>query len=395
MAPEVDVATRRLRVVGVSFAIVAALLLSASGALTVTVDDPSLTWSDRIAWLPIAAFAAIGGLLVHRLPRHPVGWLLSLFAALFGVMGAGDVLSRRLSDPALSDVAEWVGAWTWVLAIPVLALVMLLFPDGRLPSQRWRLGLAVIVAALAGGAALGGSLWAYRHLDLIALGDAFPGRAAPVGRVALPLVLLSFLTALASLVVRARRGNRTTRLQLKWLLLAVGLLALALVAASVLDWAGIGHQVVSDVAGIAGLTAVPLAIGVAITRHRLYEIDRILSRTVSYALVVSAIALAYAGAVIVLRPVFAPVAGGSDLAVAGSTLAAAALARPLHRRIRRAVDRRFDRGHYDAERLISAFAERSRRRVSGDVIGADLLATAAGAVQPSSVSMLLVSPAER
>lgn len=385
--------TRRLRASGLALATVAALVLVVTGVLTVTVDDPSLSWSDRIAWLPIATFAVVGGLLVHRLPRHPVGWLLSLFAALFGLVGAGDVVSRRLPDAPLGDVAEWVGSWVWVLALLLLTITMLLFPDGRLPSRRWRLGAGMVVVALVAGLTLGVSLWPYRHLELVELGDAFPGRAAAVGQVALPLLLLSFLTAVSSLVARARRGDRTTRLQLKWLLFAVALLAVALIGASVLDRYGIGHQRVSDVAGLAGLTAVPLAIGVAVTRHRLYEIERILSRTVSYAVVVSAIAGAYAVAVIVLRAALDPLAGGSDIAVAGSTLAAAALARPLHRRTRRIVDRRFDRGHYDAERLIAGFAERSRRRVSADAIDRDLRATAAGAVQPASVSVVLLMPA--
>lgn len=388
-----ETATRRMRLAGLALASLAALVLGVTGALTVTVDDPSLTWSDRIAWLPIASFAVVGGLLLHRLPRHPVGWLLSLSAALFGVVGTGDVVSRRLPRAPLGDVAEWAGAWMWLPAIVALALTILLFPDGRLPSRRWRAALVVVIGALLAGLVLGSTLWPYRHLELVELGDAFPGRAAAVAQVALPLLLLSWLTAVSSLFARARRGDRTTRLQLKWLLLAVALLAVALVGASLLDRYGIGHQLVSDVAGLAGLAAVPLAIGIAITRHRLYDIDRILSRTVAYTLVVSTLGLVYAAAVVVLRAVSAPVAGGSDLAVAGSTLLAAAVARPLHGRVRRSVDRRFDRSHYDAEVLIAGFAERSRRQVGGDEIVTDLRTTAALAVQPSSVAVMLTGAA--
>lgn len=384
-----------LRAAGLALAGVALLLLLGSGVLTLTGDGDGLAWSDRIAFLPLSAFAVVSGILLWKLPAHPIGWLLATFALIFGIIGTSDVLARTLTDRTAAEAAAWLSSWTWVLAIALLGLTMLVFPDGRLPSRRWAPVLVAGVGCLAGGLVLGAALWPYRHLDLLALGEAYPGRAGGVGRVVLPSSMLTFVAAVASLVARAVGGTRTIRLQLKWLLLAVTFLAVALVSAAVQDHYGVGHQAVSDVTGMLGLLTVPLAIGIAITRHRLYDIDRILSRTVAYTLVVSALGLVYVAAVIVLRAVSAPLAGGSDLAVAGSTLLAAALARPLHRRVRRSVDRRFDRSHYDAEVLIAGFAERSRRQVGGDQIVADLRTTAALAVQPSSVDVVVTGAAAR
>jgi hypothetical protein len=380
------------RRVGVAVAGTALLALLVGGVLTAVRADPAgaMTVGDRVAFLPLAMSAAVGLLLVHRLPRHPVGWLLTLFALLFGVAGVGDVVAVGAPGTSAAQVGGWLSSWLWVPAINTLSLTTLLFPDGRLVAPRWRAAAAVVGSGLVAGVVLGAALWPQRHLDLAAYGDAFPGAAAAVGQVALPATVLGFTLAVASLLRRAVGADATTRMQLKWLLFAVSLLALALLAAAVRDRYAIGNAALDDLLGVGGLLAVPVAIGVAITRHRLYDIDRIISRTVSYTVVVAGCVTVYGVGVLVLQRSLGPVLGGSDLAVAGSTLAAVAVARPLLTRTRHRVDRRFDRAAYDAVLLVERFADRSRRLVEAADLRRDLLGTVATAVEPTSVSLLLL-----
>ena len=196
-----------------------------------------------------------------------------------------------------------------------------------------------------------------------------------------------------SLIQRFRRSSGVECQQYKWFAAAVALAAPPLVVGLALTNASTG--VLGTISAAAwdlvfiGLGLIPLAIGVAVLRYRLYEIDRLVSRTISYAVVTAILAAAFAGSILVLQALLAPVTGGQTVAVAGSTLAAFALVSPLLRRVRGLVDRRFDRARYDAERTAAAFADRLRDEVDLAVVSADLARTAAGSLSPASIGLWL------
>jgi hypothetical protein len=362
---------------------------------TGSVGGPDLTAGDRVAPLPLALFAAVGGLLAFRRPGNPIGWLLIAFALLQVAGGISPLVAYSGQVPdVVSRGANWFGSWSWVPSIAGLGLVIVWFPDGRLPSRRWRPVLALLLAGLAGGLLIGGLLWPHRGTDLLALGDQWPGAA---GMVAFPVLMASvfgFVGALAAAVVRSRRGDAVTRLQMKWLLFGAALLAGALVIAAIADgpYARDVPQWLSDVLGMTGLTAVPVAIAIAVLRYRLYEIDRVIGRTVTYLIVVAVLAGTYTAAVIVLQGLLRPLTVESDLGVAGSTLLVAALFGPLRRRVRATVDRRFNRAHVDAQAQVERLSVRLREELDTSTVSADLLETVRGTLQPAACGLWLAGP---
>lgn len=351
------------------------------------------TIGDRVAPVTIGLFAVVGIVLVTKRPANPLGHLLAAFSLCLAVAGASSSLGLLLHDRSPGsgtvDVLAWVSAWAWLPGIGLLALAFLRFPDGGLASRAWRWAEAVLVLGLLADVALAVLLWPHRDPAMLVQEELWPGAAAVAGQVALLTQFPGFLAALVSLVVRYRRADRTVRQQLKWLLLAVTLLVVALLMAVVSDLAVEIDQTWRDLAGVVGLLGVPVAIGVAVLRHRLYDIDRILSRTVAYTLVLGFLVAVYLGAVVALQALLSPVAGTSDLAVAGSTLLVAALFRPVAARVRTAVDHRFDRARYDADRQLAALALRLRDAVALDDVIRDLEHTVGRTVQPRTVAVWL------
>jgi hypothetical protein len=359
-----------------------------------TVGGPELTVGDRIAPLPLSLFAAVGGLLAFRRPGHPIGWLLIGFALLQVAGGTAPLVAYSDRVPvAVSRSANWFGSWSWVPSIAGLGLVIVWFPDGRLPSRRWRPVLFLLLAGIAGGFLIGGLLWPRRGEDLLAVGDQWPGAAGVVAFPVLMATVFGFVGALAAAVVRSRRGDAVTRLQMKWLLFGAALLAAALVVASIAGgpYGREMPQWISDVLGMVGLTAVPVAIAIAVLRYRLYEIDRVISRTVTYLAVVAVLAGAYAAAVIVLQGLLRPLTVESDVAVAASTLLVAALFGPLLRRVRAVVDRRFNRAQVDAQAQLEQLSVRLRDELDPSTIAADLLGTVRGTLQPAACGLWLTA----
>ncbi|MBW3664483.1 MAG: hypothetical protein KY469_15390 [Actinobacteria bacterium] len=349
-----------------------------------------LTVGDRVAPLTMLMFAAVGGVLVWRRPEHPFGWVMVVFAALQGLNGTTSALVQRHTPPAsiVVDVASWVQSWIWIPALSLLALGILLFPDGRLPSRRWRHVLRVELVGLVGVVVLAVALWPHRGPDLVELGDAWPGFAGRVGKTAvLPLVFSGFVASLVSLFIRYRNAAVIVRLQLKWLMLAVTLLGVALISAALADVLGFGGQWWQDLFGVAGLFFLPVAIGIAVLRYRLLEIERILSRTVSYLLLTGVLLGVYASGVLGVGTLLP--GESSDLLVAGSTLAVAALFRPLRSRIQSIVDRRFNRARYDASRTVDAFGARLRDEIDLSTLARDLRDVAASALEPRAISVWL------
>jgi hypothetical protein len=345
--------------------------------------------------LGFSAFMVVGALIVAHRPSNAIGWIFSAigllaFTALLAVEYATYAYVTRPGSLPGATLAAWYGSWPWVPAI-ALALIFtpLLFPTGRLLSPRWRpiawlAGAATAAFMLLG--ALGPELDLARdHAIANPIGVAWAENSeeSPVVPTLSVLLVVSGLAAAGSLVLRFRRSRGEERQQLKWFTYAVALLPLFVLA----DFLpGSGGSLLSAVP----LVLLPVAVGVAILRYRLYDIDRLINRTLVYGLLTALLAGVYAGTVLVLGQVFGGV--GKDppsWAVAGATLAVAALFQPARRRIQAVVDRRFNRRKYDAARTVEVFSVRLRDEVDLDALAAELLTVANQTMQPTTMSLWL------
>jgi hypothetical protein len=348
-----------------------------------------------------AAFAAAGWVLAFRRPANPLGWIMLGGAFFFAL--SEDASYYTVADYGLRHGDLPLGAVAllaqpgWAPGIVLLGLLILLFPDGRLPSSRWRW----LVAAYAAVAALwmaGTVVLTVRALadhrtqvdsggNLLLLGGQDPaaGWWNLVQSLFFPLLLACWLASIASQALSFRRSSGERRQQLKWLL-----------AGSIVTLAGLGPAAFAK--GIPGsvvlgamviaFLALPVSIGVAVLRYRLFDIDRIVSRTLAYAIVTGLLVGVYAGLVLLTTEVFG---FHTPVAVAASTLAAAALFTPVRRRVQRLVDRRFNRARYDAETTVAAFADRLKDAVNLDAASDDLAKTVHQALEPAHLSVW-VSP---
>jgi hypothetical protein len=288
-------------------------------------------------------------------------------------------------------LAAWLNTWLMVPTVVSMGfLVPLLFPTGHLPSPRWRpvgvLAAIVIVGATLGAATAPGPLGPTGIENPFAFQLPEPlGSLAGLASAVLG-VTVAVLTVVA-VVQRYRRGTATERLQLRWFAYPA-MLAIVGISLSAIDDTGplgtVGWMLV-----LVCIAALPVAVGIAILRYRLYEIDRIISRTIGWGLVTGLLVAAFAVLVLGLTDVVEPLTGTSTLPVAGATLGVAALFTPLRNRVQGAVDRRFDRARYDGERLVAAFSERLRDEVDLVAIRSDVIATVDAAVRPASVGVWL------
>jgi hypothetical protein len=352
-------------------------------------------WAGEV--LAILSALTVGLVLAARRPRHPVGWLLlgfglSLVAAgvSIGYSGYG-LLARPGSLPG----AAWVVTWEQHAAIPTVAclgLILLLTPTGAPPSSRWRWWFRLTAAAPLVALAC----WLpqpfvepYRQVANPLAGPGLAEALLVPAWVALAVTGLAIPVGAWSLVVRFRRARGTERQQLRWLVLAATVVAVGVVAIGGLLVAGIEAPVGWIYAVCVAL--LPLAIGAAILRYRLYDLDRIISRTLAWGLLTALLGLVYAAAVFVLGGLLDPGDGESELAVAAATLAVAALFGPARRRIQQVVDRRFNRARYDAARTVAAFSARLRDQTDLDAVCADLLAVADQTMQPTRAWLWLRS----
>ena len=337
-----------------------------------------------------ATYPIVGWLIASRRPENPIGWIMlavglsqtaEALATNYAVYGLETV---HASIPLL-DLAAWIQVWAWAPGFLLLGILVLLFPDGELPSPRWRpvpwiaglsLLLMIVPEAVVAWGARGQVLlegWGPAAHDApIVVADMLQTAGAL-------LSALVALAALASVIVRFRRSTGIEREQLKWFAYAsvseVAILALALtnIVPSPVDMI------------LAALVAplVPIAIGIAILRYRLYEIDRIISRTVGWAILTGLLVAVFLGAAFLLQAVLARFTNDNTIAIAVSTLVAFALAQPLRRRVQRAVDHRFDRARYDGQQTVEAFAEHVRSSVDLGTLSAMLATTAGEAVRPA------------
>jgi hypothetical protein len=350
----------------------------------------------------LVAYPVVGAVLALRRRSNPVGWFLlgmGLVAACRGL--AGEYALHTLTGTARPEAgvwAAWFVGWALTLLFPggVLLFLLLLFPDGRPVTPRWRavgwlgVGLSAVVVVidwLAPGVITLGSglpsvpnptgLRAWSHVS----------RGGALGNGVWVLGLGCLLVAAASVIVRYTRSSGEERLQLKWFAYA-SVLSTALLAA-LAPWSSVSTtgQLLFDVAVVIGVgLTLPLAIGIAVLKYRLYAIDKIISRTVSYALVTGLVVGVYLGCVALLTNVL-PTRGSVGVAVA--VLVAAALFNPLRRRVQAVVDRRFDRARYDAERVVAQFSVQLREQVDLDVLGADLLGVVHQVLAPAHLALWL------
>jgi hypothetical protein len=352
--------------------------------------------------LPIGAelaiiFPIVGVLIVTARPGNPVGWIFCVIGLSQGLVEASFQYAtfayETRSDPSLplAGVAAWLNLWVWMPGFgSLLTFLPLFFPDGRLPSKRWR-----PVAWLTGVAFVGMGVFA---VGTLGRGGAamFTDRSLSFGPVelflegAFQLLLLCALASIASVIVRFRRVGGVERLQLKWFTYAVTTVVLfaLLIESQLGPELGPEWRVAATLLGMLLIPTVPAATAIAILRYRLYEIDRIINRTLVYGLLTALLVTGYAGAVLLLRSVL-PLPDDSPVVVAGSTLAMAALFGPLRGRVQRLVDSRFYRSRYDAQRTVEGFAERLRRQTDLDALTGDLLSVVGRTVHPASASVWL------
>jgi hypothetical protein len=343
--------------------------------------------------LSILAFGLFGALIVTRHPKNRLGWVFSAIAFVhsLGYLAAavaGYLIYRGPTPEPAGVLLAWIFIWSANLHyVPSGTFIFLLFPDGRLPSGRWRpvvlLTFASMLGLVVGTATLPGPLVVFTDVQ-----NPF-GVEGP-----LPLALagVSFLiggacgvASIASLFVRYRRAAGVERQQLKWFLFGA---AIALTTFPVI--VGGGVPVTSATYLVSGATIViAAAAAVAIFRYHLYDIDLLINRTLVYGLTTGGLALAFFGLVVALQALLHPVTGGSELAVAGSTLGTVALFQPLRRRAQAGVDRRFYRARYDAGRTVDDFSMRLRDEVDLEAVRAGLLDAVGKTMRPTHTSLWL------
>jgi hypothetical protein len=362
----------------------------------------SLIASGSVPLWAFLPFGVVGFVVAWRRPRNPLGWILAglTAAAALDVDGSSYAIADyRLRHGTLP--LGWVAMLAqpgWAIAIVLFGLAVLLFPDGRLasPRLRWVLGLYLATAlawmasayAITADAIIRHDIRVDSGGNLLALdnGPGSPGWWNVLQDVVFVTIALGLLLSLAGQVASYRRSSGERRQQLKWLLGGLGACLAGLVTGIPLGHLGGFWGVVGDVGLLAAILAVPVAMGVAILRYRLYDIDRIISRTLAYAIITGLLVGVYAGIVLLATHV---VSINEPVAVAAATLAAAALFNPLRRRVQHAVDRRFNRARYDADKIVAAFAARLKDAVDPDSVRGDLASVVQQALEPAHVSVWL------
>jgi hypothetical protein len=356
------------------------------------------TFDWATGWLPFMVFLTVGTVIVARRPSNVIGWLCCAIGAAvsFSGFGSSDAARSIAADPDRIPGALVLHLLGQVLyLVPLLGLLpvlVLVFPTGRLPSRRWRpvlwilaVGLALYVASVMLKPGPAGDGLPANPLGL----EGAEGLLASIGAVAGLLFAVFVVLVLASLVMRFRRARGDERQQLKWLV--YGVLLLALVGTTL---GRIVEQIPSPFVGpvyaAVLLSIIPAAIGLAVLKYRLYDIDRIISRTLAYALLTAVLAGLYTVVVLVLGQLFGGIAKRPpSWAVAGATLAVASLFQPARRRIQAVVDRRFNRRKYDAARTVEAFSAQLRDEVDLDTLSAELLMVVDQTMQPTTASLWL------
>jgi MFS family permease len=361
---------------------------------------PNLVDGGGALLLAFSAFMAMGALIVAHRPSNAIGWIFSAIGLLTATGGLAQeyaeyaYVTRPGSLPG-AILAVWYSLWWWYPTIFLtLVFTLFFFPTGRLLSRRWRpafwlaataTGVITVLAALSPGLDLDEEhrVRVRNPIGIVGVEDIEKG---PVGVALSVLVAVSLVVALASLVLRFRRSRGDERQQLKWFTYAGGLLLLVPLGVGELLP---GNNLSTAFFGLL-IACLPVAAGIAILRYRLYDIDRLINRTLVYGLLTLLLGGIYAGLVLVLGQLFGGLSAEPPTwAVAGATLAVAALFQPARRRIQQAVDRRFNRGKYNAAKTIQAYSVRLRDQLDLDTLSTELVAVVDQTMEPTRVSLWL------
>lgn len=348
-------------------------------------------------------YGLVGGFLAIRRPRNPIGWLLLAGAWSFAVSSinvpvtAAQLTSGTVAGPVLALVIVQAASGGPLLIL--LLAITVVFPTGRLPGGRWGRLARLAIAAVVGLAILSvfaptisvtvaGVSSGVTAVNPLAVAPEWPGWI--VLSQGAPITLVLTALGVGAMFVRLRRAQGAERAQLRWLVWSLAFIVIGFVVGLVGDATlDNGLNGLVWVPAIIAFSLPPVAIGIAVLRYRLYEIDRLISRTISWAAVTLILGACFVLVILVAQALIAPVTGSNELAVAGSTLLVAALFQPIRRRVQRLVDRRFNRARYDADRTISAFAGRLRDEVDIEQLRSEILATVTQTVEPSGVSLWL------
>jgi hypothetical protein len=354
-------------------------------AVNVSLNVPAYVFWPELTSIAVG-YSVIGAIIASRLPHHPIGWIccaIGLIAAVDHFGGEYSIYALLALPHSLpgGEAMLWLQGWFWMLFIGLIVFLLLLFPTGRLPSRRWRpfawASVGVISAAVIWSSAVSPDV----------------GFNAPPSPVQLSVLLLGGVAA-ASLVVGRRGARGVERQQIKWLLYVgpIFFVASGLHIGSYYFWLAEGSwglwasYLLVIVGGLSG----PIAIGVAILRYRLYEIDLLINRTLVYGSLTATLIVLYFGGIVVLQRFFVLLTGQqSTLAVVASTLLIAALFTPLRRRIQSFIDRRFYRRKYDARKTLEAFSAQLRDETDLDALSDDLVGVVRETMQPAHVSLWL------
>jgi hypothetical protein len=393
--------------------LVTAVLALANGVLTVIgwTDLKSVDSYTNLASSFASVFYATLGVLVVVRASNRIGWLLIAVALCFAAMclTSAYAVVAVVSHPGVLPAGRGVGMvseWLFLPLFVLMALMLLVFPTGRLPSSRWRPALTIALALVSFQALLfvlaprqvalpapGGVSLVYDNPAALGSLGSFGSRFGSLNGLAAAYLVLLVL-ALAALVVRYRHGNVEVRHQILWIVLVVGVgLALQVVAAVAQLGCGCSQPPVAVAAnlaqGVVVIVGVPSAITIAILKYDLYQIETIVNRALVYSVLTLTLGAVYLGLVLVLQVVLAPITTQSDVAVAASTLTAAALFRPARLRIQAAVDRRFYRKRYDATRTLDDFAAHLRQELDLNAVARDLRSAVDDTWQPAHISLWL------
>jgi hypothetical protein len=332
-----------------------------------------------LAFIAMGAFLAVGGAILWNRPTHMIGWLYSfsclLTATLLFTSAYEDYDAKVPGILAGGELARAFGVVAFLGGIGFpLTLGLLLFPDGRLPSRRWWpiAALPFLAVVLASVVAV---------LPDIAIADVAYGAIGFI-------LTFAILASVGSLVHRWRNARGDARQQLKWVAGAGLVVVAGLAASGAASAAALGPDA-EVVTLLVGFSILPIAVGIAIVRHRLYDIDVLINRTLVYGATTAAIGVTFFVGIVALQGILRPLIPGSELAIAASTLVSFALFQPIRRRVQEAVDRRFDRSRYDAAHTVDAFADQLRDEVDLDKLRTDLLGAVQLTMSPAHTSLWL------
>ena len=370
-----------------------ASVLGAGFAVGAVGADPQL-----IAFLVfVMAFSTMGALVGSRQPANPIGWLMCgtalSWVAAGGSLVYGESILGDATVPPIWTVLVWPLTWGWNVGISLATFALLFFPNGRLPSPRWRIAVAVV--ALGTALTEASNTLAAGPIEDTTVTNPLGIRGAETvldfaGMVGFVSSVLGVLAAVAAIVVRFRRAHGAEREQIKWLAYAGAVVAVCVPAATAIETL-IGTEAAADISNFTitlSLALIPTAIGIAILRYRLYDIDRVVNKTLVYGLLTVVLVAGYAMSVLLVQSLL-PLSDDSPIVVAASTLVMVALFGPLRRRIQNIVDRRFYRRRYDAARTVEDFSARLRNEIDLDELTAHLLDVVSTSVNPSSASLWL------